>query len=181
MSGDWPALVPAFLHWRILWLAAPCAAEPPRIVPVRLPSAQVVSWFPPGTELRMLAPEKFDELVESARRGTAHQGTTLTPRLIRARHQARWDAGVLIGRSELVVQHSGSDGGSSIVALEPWTPAILSSGPKEVLAGALDSGKAALGLDRAHAAGDIHRHSRLDAARCTRYTGKAVQAGPSRR
>jgi hypothetical protein len=99
----------------------------------------------------MLAPDKFDELMDSARRGTAHQGKTLTTRLIRARHQARWDAGVLIGHSELVVQHSGSDGGSSIVALEPWTPAILSSGPKEVLAGALDSGKAAVCLDRAHA------------------------------
>ncbi len=135
----------------LLWLAVPCAAEPPRIVVVRLPSAQVVSWFPPGTELRMFAPEKLDELVDSARRVTAHQGTTLPPRLIRAHHQARWDAGVLIGRSELMVQTSASGGGSSIVALDPWTPAILSSEPKQALAGALESGTAALVLDRASA------------------------------
>ena len=61
-----------------LWLAVPCRAEPPRIVRVRLPSTQVVSWFPPGTELRMLAPEKFDELVVSARRGAAHQAHART-------------------------------------------------------------------------------------------------------
>jgi hypothetical protein len=135
----------------LLWLAVPCAAEPPRIVRVRLPSTQVVSWFPPGTELRMLAPEKLDELVNSARRVTARPGTTPPPRLIRAHHQARWDAGVLIGRSELIVQTSASGGGSSIVALDPWTPAILSFGPKEALAGALESGEVALALDRAHA------------------------------
>ena len=99
----------------------------------------------------MLAPRSSTSWWNRLGAGRRSQGTTLTPRLIRARHQARWDAGVLIGRSELVVQHLGSDGGSSTVALEPWTPAILSSGPKEVLAGALDSGKAALGLDRAHA------------------------------
>ena len=79
---------------------------------------------------------------------------------------------MLIGRSELVVRTSASGGGTSIVALDPWTPAILSSLPKQALAGALGSGKTALSVEPVDAPASIHRHSGVDASRRTRIRGE---------
>ena len=67
------------------------------------------------------------------------------PRLIRARHHARLEAGVLVGSSRLTVMTSAS--GQGILPLDPWTPLILPSTRRQVIAGALQSGKTALWLE----------------------------------
>ena len=90
---------------------------------VRVPAKDVSRWFPAGTELRVMPAEQFDSLVRRAIEGSSRQRTAQPPRLIRARHHARWNAGVLSGRTELVIEAARS--GPADFVLEPWTPAIL--------------------------------------------------------
>jgi hypothetical protein len=99
-------------------------AGPPEVIRVRVPSDSIVKWFPPGTELRGLSGERFETLVDSARDGLERQAKLAPPRLLQARHHARWEptAGLLIGRSELAVDPS--PGGAGALVLHPWTPAI---------------------------------------------------------
>ena len=52
--------------------------------------------------------KQFESLVKDAIEGSAQQRSAHPPRLIRARHQARFASGVLIGHSELVVEAASS-------------------------------------------------------------------------
>ncbi|AMV37126.1 hypothetical protein [Planctomyces sp. SH-PL62] len=99
--------------------------DAPEVVRVRIPSGQVASQFPPDTPLRVLSPTDFDALlgaVEARGRDRERGG----PRLVRARHFARFSSGLLVGRSELV---AATPPGSASVSIEPWSPAIL-KGPE---------------------------------------------------
>ena len=78
-------------------MGALAAAEPPEIIRLRLPGGKVPNWFPEGTPLRMLAPGELDSLLRNATRTAGTADSAVTPRLVRARHQASWDAGVLRG------------------------------------------------------------------------------------
>src|SRR3954447_23716780 len=82
-------------------------AGPPEVVRVRVPSAKVSAWFPPSTPLRGMPAEELEGLVRAASEGALRQARPPGPRLLRARHSARWEAGVLHGRSELVIEPSG--------------------------------------------------------------------------
>lgn len=120
-------------------------AGPPGEVRVRVPAAKVGSCFPAGTELRGMPADEFEALMTSARAGHERRAGPPPARLLRAHHQARWDEGRLVGRSELVAE-SPVPGGSEMV-LAPWTPAI---DPPEGSSTALrmhDDGRTALRLD----------------------------------
>ena len=67
------------------------------------------------------------------------------PRLIRARHSARFGDGLLTGKSELVVSNASRRPGTLL--LEPWSPAILASPKTGAAVGSLASGKTALWID----------------------------------
>jgi len=95
---------------------------PPEVRALRTPADRVVEWFPPGTELKGMTPEAFEGLLRAVRAGAAADRIARPARLVRARHFARWEDGVLLGRSELVVEPAEGGGGS--VRLDPWTPAL---------------------------------------------------------
>ena len=97
-------------------------AAPPEIIPVRVPSGEVVKWFPPGTEWTGLTFPQFEALTRAAREGSARRESDASPRLLRAGHEARWEEGVLYGRSTLRILPGKS--GPGPLRLEPWTPAI---------------------------------------------------------
>ena len=95
-------------------------ASPPEVVKIRVPSGKLSKWFPAGSDLQVLPSGRFDEMVKAAAE------RPLAPRdarVLRARHAARWDSGMLIGRSELVVEPA-DDGGTRLVVLDPWSPAL---------------------------------------------------------
>jgi hypothetical protein len=117
------------------------------VVRVRVPAKDVTRFFPPGTELRVLAPEDFESRVAAARSQPAGGRPAVAPRIIRARHRARWESGLLRGHSELVVGAGAA--GPVEVTLEPWTPAILSREGPAPAVGARDSGGAVLRVDAA--------------------------------
>lgn len=115
------------------------AADPPEVVSVRVPSARIADWFPPGTELRGLSAAEFNRLVEAARSGAARTIDATSAALVRAVHRARWEEGRLVGRSELTAAP-----GATLVPLEPWTPAIEPSSPSAGLLSADDAGRIVL-------------------------------------
>ena len=43
------------------------ASVPPEVVKVRVPSSKVPAWFPPGSDLQVLPPDRFEELVKAVR------------------------------------------------------------------------------------------------------------------
>ncbi len=98
-------------------------AGPPEVVRVRVPSARIKAWFPPDISLKGMPAEEFENLVRAASAGVRRKERPPGPRLLRARHSARWEAGVLLGRSEFVIEPSGPR--PARVGLEPWTPAIV--------------------------------------------------------
>ncbi|WP_165073947.1 hypothetical protein [Paludisphaera rhizosphaerae] len=128
-----------------LILAAPTIAGEGAdgVIRVRIPSKMVAGQFPPDTPLRVLAPEAFDALVDQvdARDRQRAQGG---PRLIRARHSARFADGLLTGRSELALSIPP---GRSTIPLEPWTPAILNGRGERVSVVAAPSGRAFLRIE----------------------------------
>ena len=67
--------------------------------------------------------DEFESLVERATAGSSRQKAPEAPRLIRARHHARWSSGVLTGQTELVIE-SGPSGPVDYV-LDPWSPAVV--------------------------------------------------------
>lgn len=101
--------------------ASAAGAAPPEVVPLRVPSDRALSWFPPGTEVKSLSAAGFDRLVKAAREGVARRAENAPPKLLRASHSAIWEDGVLVGRSELVIDPPKS--GAGVLVLEPWTPA----------------------------------------------------------
>ena len=120
-------------------------AAPPEIIRVHVPDAQAAGWFPAGTPLRMMAADRFESLLDSAIRGTTPAKNTIPPRLIRARHHARWNAGVLTGGSELVAELPDSK--PAALALDPWTPMVLDRPGERPIVGALASGQTVLWLE----------------------------------
>ena len=127
-------------------------AAPPEVVRVHIPAGQVTTWFPAGTELRMLSAGQFDSLLERARRGA--KGTALAPpRLIRAHHHARWGEGMLTGSSELIVEVQPA--GSTTLELDPWTPMVVSRGGKGYTAAGFGSGKTGIALEPSSTGGSV--------------------------
>ncbi|MBV8126359.1 MAG: hypothetical protein JO114_01695 [Planctomycetaceae bacterium] len=126
-------------------------AAPPEIIRVHVPAAQATGWFPAGTPLRMMAPDRFESLLDSAIRGTSPAKNTIPPRLFRARHHARWNAGVLTGESRLAAVIPNS--GPAALVLDPWTPMILASPRNLQSVGALESGKTVLLIEPSASAG----------------------------
>ena len=127
--------------WIGWWVCAAAivsiGASPPEVVKIRVPSAKISTWFPPGSDLQILPIDRFDELVKAARdRPLSPQGA----RVLKARHTARWNAGLLVGRSELIVE-SSADGNHSLVVLEPWSPALNAQGAGAKLFRATPDGK----------------------------------------
>ena len=102
--------------------AALAHAGPPEVIPVRVPSSEVVKWFPAGTEWTALTSLQFESLVKAATTGSERLDPGSFPRLLRARHEARWDDGVLHGRTTLFIAPGISRTGA--LKLSPWTPAI---------------------------------------------------------
>jgi hypothetical protein len=126
--------------------ATSTGASEPEIVRARVPAKDVLRWFPAGTELRVMPAEQFDSLVRRASEASSRRRTAQPPRLIRARHHARWNAGVLSGRTELMIESST---GPAEFVLDPWTPAILPMAQSPKVIGARDSGKPSLWIDQA--------------------------------
>jgi hypothetical protein len=121
------------------------AAGDPEVVPVHVPAKDVSKWFPPGTEQRTLSPKDFEARVEAARRASAARRPIAPPRVIRARHRARWAANMLTGHTELVLGPLAV--GPSECALAPWTPTILAATGQAGVVGARDSGTAVVSVD----------------------------------
>jgi hypothetical protein len=130
-----------------LCLVISAGAGEPEIVRLRVPAKDVSRWFPAGTELRILPVEQFDSLVRAASKAASRQRAAQPPRLIRARHRARWNAGVLSGRTELVIEAASS--GPADFVLDPWTPAVLAAEQSSQVLGARDTGKPSLWIDQA--------------------------------
>ncbi|MGD0039186.1 MAG: hypothetical protein ABSE84_02010, partial [Isosphaeraceae bacterium] len=126
-------------------------AAPPEIIRVHVPATQATGWFPAGTPLRMMAPDRFESLLDSAIRGTSPAKNTIPSRLIRARHHARWNAGVLSGESRLAAVIPNS--GPAALVLDPWTPMILAPPRNLQSVGALESGKTVLLIESSASAG----------------------------
>ncbi len=112
---------------------------------VPIPAKDVTKIFPPGTELRILSARDFESQVEAAHKRSIAERPAGAPRLIRARHRARWDSGLLRGRSDLVI--GAVTAGPAEFPLEPWTPAILVGPGGAPAVGARDSGAAVLRVE----------------------------------
>src|SRR5690242_15600630 len=85
-------LVPLWFLGMALASSVPAGAEePPEVVRIRVPSAKVTKRFPAGTDLRGLPADQFEALVKAARKGAERRSALAPPRLLRARHLARWD------------------------------------------------------------------------------------------
>jgi len=115
---------------------------PPPVVRVHVPAEDVGAQFPPGTELRALPLGEFDALVAGAERRARERGRG-GPRLVRARHQARFSPGLLVGRSELTVAADAAD----VLPIEPWSPAILQGPESGAVAASSPSGETLLRLE----------------------------------
>ncbi len=129
--------------WLLLASLAGLGGSSPDVVRVRVPDSKVAAWFPVGSELRSLPIAEFEELVRAAGdRPDRARG----PRILKARHSARWDEGALIGRSELTI---GPDGGDPTpwVVLDPWSPALPATGDGSRSARATADGRLALRVD----------------------------------
>jgi hypothetical protein len=106
------------------------ADDLPEIVRLRVPSDGIKAIFPAGTELRGMLLDEFESLVSAAKNAERASPRGPAATLLRAAHQARWENGVLIGKSELLVESPAAT--ASLVAIEPWSPAIVEA-PKEVV------------------------------------------------
>ncbi len=94
----------------------------------------------------MLTPAEFEAKVAAAFKATSLSKVDRPPRLIRARHHASVSSGVLIGRSELILEPSRAGPGEYV--LEPWTPAIVATSLTANVVGARSDGKPTLWIDQ---------------------------------
>ena len=117
-----PQARPTYPARLVLLVLMLLGAGPADVVRVQVPADKVSAWFPPGTALRVLSVEQFERLVKEAQEAVERSQGRTVPRLLRGRHVARWDAGVLIGRSELLVEPSSTR--AAELAIDPWTPAV---------------------------------------------------------
>jgi hypothetical protein len=128
--------------WIGLALIAGFGAGPPDLVRVRVPASKVSAWFPEGSNLQVLPADQFEELVRSV--GDRKPGSR-GPRILRARHSARWESGILLGRSELEVERPGGEA-PALLLLEPWSPALPPLGAGTSLARATEDGRLGIKL-----------------------------------
>ena len=119
-------------------------ADEPDVRRVRVPADKVLSLFPPKSELRWLPRDDFESLVRRAQDRVAARKAAGEPRLLRARHFARWDDGVLHGRSEFTVERP--DQKRSLLFVEPWTPATTALVGGTALA-SLENGRTCVWLE----------------------------------
>jgi hypothetical protein len=131
--------------WLVAAVFAALGASPPEVVRVRVPSDKISNWFPPGSDLHVLPYDRFEALVKAARE---RPSSPLAPRLLKARHEARWESERLIGRTELTVDASPGVG-AGLLILEPWTPALLDRGAGAKLFRATPDGRLGLKVDPA--------------------------------
>ena len=128
--------------WIGLAMIAGVGAGPPEVVRIRVPSSKVSAWFPAGSNLQVLPADQFEELVRSVEsRKPAPRGS----RILRARHSARWESGMLFGRSELEVERAGGEA-PALLILEPWSPALPPMGAGTGIARATEDGKLGIKL-----------------------------------
>ena len=127
--------------WLIAIAFAALGASPPEVVKVRVPSSKVSSWFPPGSDLQVLPPDRFEELVRAVR---DRPPAPIGPRVLRARHSARWDSGMLSGRSEMTI---GPPTEVGLVVLEPWSPVLTGQGTGANLLRATADGRLGLKVE----------------------------------
>jgi hypothetical protein len=131
--------------WLLASILLSLGASTPEVVKVRVPSAKVSSWFPPGSDLHVLPYDRFEALVKAARE---RPSPPRSPRLLKARHSARWESGRLLGQTELTVEASPGVG-AGLLILEPWSPALDSRGPGAKLLRATPDGQLGLKVDSA--------------------------------
>jgi hypothetical protein len=122
-------------------------ANDPEIIAVRVPAKDVSKFFPAGSELRVMPVEKFNSLVADATKSSGRRQAAEPPRLLRARHTARLQSGMLVGQSEFVIE--ASQNGPADFVLQPWTPAVLARSQTAASLGARDTGQFSLGIDQA--------------------------------
>ncbi len=84
------------------------AASDPEIIRVQVPAKSTSRCFPPGTELRILPVEAFESLVKRSSAKLERRLSAEPPRLVRARHRARWDGEVLRGETDLEISKSAA-------------------------------------------------------------------------
>ena len=111
-------------YWFVAATLAGLGAGPPEIVRVKVPSTQVSNWFPSGSDLQILPLERFEAMVKAARDRLPEPRS---PRLLKARHSARWEEGRLIGRTELTVEVPPNLA-PRLLLLEPWSPGLNGDG-----------------------------------------------------
>ena len=150
-TSAWVTAVVFFIPLLLSSFTVVSAAEP-EIIRVRVPAKDLSKWFPPGTELRILSPQEFDARVSDAGRARSDGDGLRSPRLVRARHYARWQAGILSGRTDLVIDAPRS----GEFVLERWTPAVPPSKVTGAVLGAHDTGTAVLQVEALRGGGD-HR------------------------
>ncbi len=136
-------------------LIATTGASPPEIIRVHVPSAAAGDWFPAGTAVRRLSAERFESLLDAATRAVPPEGFAPAPRLIRARHRARWNAGVLHGESRLAVSVPGERRASLV--LEPWTPMAHPIADRQALVGTNLAGQTVLRVEPPAASPGVQR------------------------
>ena len=129
--------------WLLPAIFAALAASPPEVVKVRVPSAKISTWFPPGSDLQVLPLDRFDELVKAVRE---RPPAPRAARILKAGHSARWEAGMLVGRSELTVE-APSGGRGDLVVLEPWSPSLDGRGAGSNLLRATVDGRLGLKVE----------------------------------
>jgi hypothetical protein len=120
-------------------------ASDPEIIRVRAPANDLARWVPPGTEVRVMPPAQFESLARATQQNARLAQLDQAPRLIRARHAARFGKGVLSGRSEFVFERSQT--GPMDFVLKPWTPAVLPTSEAKKLLGARATGEPSLWVD----------------------------------
>ena len=104
------------------WVVASIGAVPIDVVRVRASRDSLSHWFPPGTELRSLTTEELDKLVSEAETGLLRANPKATASIVRIDHEARWEAGMLVGRSKLILRVDQPV--ATWIPLGKWSPAI---------------------------------------------------------
>jgi len=122
-------------------------ANSPEVVPLRVPASKVSTIFPAGTQLRGTSGEELEALIQAATEGIRRRSREKPPRLLRAKHFARWEAGSLVGRSELLVSNEGAH--PAELTLSPWTLAIVPTVEKSNRLRMSDLGQTAVLVDPA--------------------------------
>ena len=103
------------------------ADAPPEVVRVRVPSARVSAYFPPGATVRTLTPDRFESLVAGAKVEPRSPLPSGSRPPIRVEHQGRRDGPMLTGRTTVTLPSTLGADQPSVVELDPWSPALLDS------------------------------------------------------